>query len=256
MTDRVDLETITARADAATAGPWTFYGGDVWYGDVAAALTRLDTAVAAGDDGDDHWPYRDDQPAHPFLGDPVSAADAEFIAHAREDIPALLAETAGLRAQRDAALALCDDAEDHADEVIGVYEGFRPSPTVPARALRVALGVQPEPDELRAPEAAKACEGFRWIGQSFASCDGCGQPYWEHTHDVQQRPDVGPFAHDAQILVPITPEQADACRRKWCPTCSGPSRETVGMVCRTCGADYGSAAAAGVQPEGSGNERA
>lgn len=25
-----------------------------------------------------------------------------------------------------------------------------------------------------------------------------------------------------------------------CPTCSGPSRETVGMVCQTCGADYGS----------------
>lgn len=25
-----------------------------------------------------------------------------------------------------------------------------------------------------------------------------------------------------------------------CPTCSGPSRETVGMVCQTCGRDYGS----------------
>lgn len=24
-----------------------------------------------------------------------------------------------------------------------------------------------------------------------------------------------------------------------CPTCSGPSRETVGMVCQTCGTDYG-----------------
>ncbi|GAA0494694.1 hypothetical protein Ade02nite_19890 [Paractinoplanes deccanensis] len=23
-----------------------------------------------------------------------------------------------------------------------------------------------------------------------------------------------------------------------CPTCSGPSRETVGMVCQTCGTDY------------------
>lgn len=23
-----------------------------------------------------------------------------------------------------------------------------------------------------------------------------------------------------------------------CPTCSGPRRETVGMVCRTCGTDY------------------
>lgn len=25
-----------------------------------------------------------------------------------------------------------------------------------------------------------------------------------------------------------------------CPTCSGPVRETVGMVCQTCGTDYGS----------------
>jgi hypothetical protein len=24
-----------------------------------------------------------------------------------------------------------------------------------------------------------------------------------------------------------------------CPTCSGPSRETVGLVCQTCGTDYG-----------------
>ena len=26
-----------------------------------------------------------------------------------------------------------------------------------------------------------------------------------------------------------------------CPTCSGPSRETVGMICQTCGTDYGPA---------------
>ena len=24
-----------------------------------------------------------------------------------------------------------------------------------------------------------------------------------------------------------------------CPTCSGPIRETVGLVCQTCGTDYG-----------------
>jgi hypothetical protein len=26
------------------------------------------------------------------------------------------------------------------------------------------------------------CPAFRWIGQSLESCDGCGLPYWEHTH--------------------------------------------------------------------------
>jgi hypothetical protein len=34
---------------------------------------------------------------------------------------------------------------------------------------------------------------------------------------------------------------AMAAPRRPCPTCSGPSRETVGMVCQTCGTDYGAA---------------
>ena len=145
MTDRVDLEAIKARANLATPGPWTFYGGDVWYGDVAAALTRLDSAVAAGYGGDDHWPYRDDQPAHPFLGDPVSAADAEFIAHAREDIPYLVAELVGLRAQRDAALAMCQAARVAQSAPMwtpsrGAIAGF-------ALNVEAALGVQPAPDK-------------------------------------------------------------------------------------------------------------
>jgi len=91
-------------------------------------------------------------------------------------------------------------------------------------------------------EPSKACAGFQWIGQSFAHCDGCGRPYWEHTHDRQIQKDAGPFDLGGWVLVPITPEQADACRRRWCPTCSGPCRETVGMVCQTCGTDYGTPA--------------
>lgn len=31
----------------------------------------------------------------------------------------------------------------------------------------------------------------------------------------------------------------DELRDEPCPTCSGPIRETVGMVCQTCGTDYG-----------------
>lgn len=30
-----------------------------------------------------------------------------------------------------------------------------------------------------------------------------------------------------------------------CPTCSGPVRETVGMICQTCGTDYSAPAVAG-----------
>lgn len=59
------------------------------------------------------------------------------------------------------------------------------------------------------------CEGFQWIGQTFASCDGCGHPYWEHTHDSQIKRDGTPFGPNQWALVPITPEQAEACRRRW-----------------------------------------
>ncbi len=107
-----------------------------------------------------------------------------------------------------------------------------------AVALEIVAGLAGIPPEAT-PAERKACDGFRWIGQTFASCDDCGQPYWEHTHsreiDRERAFDVG-FNYE---LVPITPEQADAARRRWCPTCSGPIRETVGMVCQTCGTDYG-----------------
>lgn len=26
------------------------------------------------------------------------------------------------------------------------------------------------------------CWSFKWVGQSLETCDGCGRPYWEHTH--------------------------------------------------------------------------
>lgn len=60
-------------------------------------------------------------------------------------------------------------------------------------------------------EARPVCEGFAWIGQSFKICDACGQPYWWHTHE--RRSGHGPF--DPQVLVPITAERAESCRRKW-----------------------------------------
>jgi hypothetical protein len=56
--------------------------------------------------------------------------------------------------------------------------------------------------------------GFRWVGQSFASCDGCGQPYWEHDYDERPGPGSGPF--DARwVYVPITDEQKAAAKARW-----------------------------------------
>ena len=31
--------------------------------------------------------------------------------------------------------------------------------------------------------SAGACPAFQWIGQPLTTCDACGEPYWEHTHD-------------------------------------------------------------------------
>jgi TIR domain len=33
--------------------------------------------------------------------------------------------------------------------------------------------------------AAEPCPGFQWIGQSFATCDRCGKPAWEHEGEMR-----------------------------------------------------------------------
>jgi hypothetical protein len=56
--------------------------------------------------------------------------------------------------------------------------------------------------------------GFRWVGQSFASCDGCGQPYWEHDYDERPGPGSRPF-NARWVYVPITDEQKAAVKARW-----------------------------------------
>jgi hypothetical protein len=64
-------------------------------------------------------------------------------------------------------------------------------------------------------EPQRPCEGFRWIAQTFRSCDRCGLPFWEHSHQERIKPGASPFGPDAFGLVPITAEDAAACKRKW-----------------------------------------
>lgn len=68
--------------------------------------------------------------------------------------------------------------------------------------------------EQAAAERQGPCEGFAWIGQPFSSCNACGAPFWEHTHEMRPNPD-GPFL--AMHAVPISDDQREACRRKWEP---------------------------------------
>lgn len=74
-----DLEAIKARCDAATPGPewvWTYYDGHRALIQYGAPTDEVVLGIS------------DDEPVDPIVL--IKYADAEFIAHAREDVPALL----------------------------------------------------------------------------------------------------------------------------------------------------------------------
>lgn len=89
LTD-ADLAAMKARADAATPGPW----GPRHFGYVFARGTTPQAAEA----GYDGTPIVDT-----FMWTEQGESNREFIAHAREDVPALLVEVAALRKQIDLA---------------------------------------------------------------------------------------------------------------------------------------------------------
>lgn len=81
MTDE-ELAAIKARAEAATAGPWHVSGDGTVY----------------SDDRSMEWEASEDaEGLYNYSGKQLDA-DAAFIAHARADIPALLAEVEAWRA--------------------------------------------------------------------------------------------------------------------------------------------------------------
>jgi hypothetical protein len=85
---------IVERASIATEGPWLVVKGHEIhqgseFGDFAVFVAQTD----------------------PACGCVQSAADAEFVAQAREDVPALLAELAAVRAERDQAQDTVDFLE-------------------------------------------------------------------------------------------------------------------------------------------------
>jgi hypothetical protein len=85
----LDLDAIKRRTEAATPGPWQELATD-WNDNgfmVSGYVARL----------------RDDGRVDDITGDGLPLADAEFIAHARTDIPALVAEIESLRAKLAAA---------------------------------------------------------------------------------------------------------------------------------------------------------
>ena len=86
-----DLEAIKARAEAATPGPWAVPGANV-FRVIAPEAEHHNPRMGACPP----YPWR--VIAEPSSYDP-SAADAEFIAHARTDVPDLVAEVERLRTE-------------------------------------------------------------------------------------------------------------------------------------------------------------
>ncbi|MGW0626496.1 hypothetical protein [Streptomyces sp. NPDC002758] len=113
MTDRLTPQReaeIAARDLIATRGPWGMYEDATGRIDIAADLeetghgyrcrrgiAQLDTEPIDNDPKHREWTEAEDNEQ--------VRIDAEFIAHARTDVPALLAELAAVREERD---AFCD----------------------------------------------------------------------------------------------------------------------------------------------------
>ena len=85
------LAAIEARARAATEGPWEIVSASLHQPIIYADSSGLDIAIMDNRDGVDN--------------------DAEFIAHARTDVPALLALVREQQAKLDRVEALADEAD-------------------------------------------------------------------------------------------------------------------------------------------------
>lgn len=133
---------IAARAEAATPGPWGLYDDETGLIDVAADLEdtghgyrcrryigQLEADQIDNDPTHRDWTEEQDRAQ--------VAADAAFIAHAREDVDLLRAELAAVRAERDEARARV--AEPHTPRICECGHGHL-AHTVPAPHSCFAFG--------------------------------------------------------------------------------------------------------------------
>ena len=96
MSEPLDLEAIKAREKAASPGPWECEPRDCGFSpDYGGKKVAQDTALAWGDDN--HLQAHLSGPKEPWGRGDFTVRDAWFIANARQDIPALIAEVERLR---------------------------------------------------------------------------------------------------------------------------------------------------------------
>lgn len=103
-----EIREIEQRAAAATPGPWFVRQLDDDY-----AMSLVAVSIAPDTGQGERWPDFDhreivaatlvQQPRYVDVADQQWDENAEFIAHAREDIPRLLAEIRRLRSRQEGA---------------------------------------------------------------------------------------------------------------------------------------------------------
>jgi hypothetical protein len=157
----LDLDAIRARVDNATEGPWVAHSGYV------ETVPEFDL-------------HRFD-----IMGETISQSaesrDAEFIAHARTDVPALLAEVERLReweAEVEGLESRNEEAwEKHAQELEAERDAARAAlaDTVPAQKVREAIAECQDEYESAMDEVESLREGTRehgeWVANAHAAAE-------------------------------------------------------------------------------------
>ena len=106
----LDLDAIEARANAASDGPWIVVHEPAWEADDVQHpdVIKVGAPLYVGDDE----PFTVCLVSTDYEDDPVDVlGDAEFIAHARTDVPALVAALREARAKVEAMRSWIDGAK-------------------------------------------------------------------------------------------------------------------------------------------------
>jgi len=135
MTTTDQLAAIEARAQAATEGPWDYEPFDGAFG--VYSLEMQDNGDLSAVIG-----------YYASEGEGGSKADADFIAHARTDVPALLAMVREQQARLDAATAILDE-----------WASYKAFPDAEESQRWYSLGKRHAADAIRA--ALTATEGAK-----------------------------------------------------------------------------------------------
>ena len=108
------LQEIKERVAKATPGPWKWenYGAEYDFETTMPSLNGVNNKEIMN--------FGDGEQYYPTEGTPPDEADAGFIAHAREDVPALIAEVERLRKENKDLLQMV--LHDTHDEFVAVRE--------------------------------------------------------------------------------------------------------------------------------------